>query len=831
MSLRTNMPRKKRDSVVDFLFEREKSKDVLLRRRFVRERIAHRSTLYKKDLVGHYGCVNAIEFSNNGGNLLASGGDDRRILLWNMEKTLSGGDKKAFVAMKGEHHSNIFSVAFDSQNTKIYSGGNDDQVLVHDVQTGDTQDLFLHEDAVYGLAVDPRDNHIYASACADGRVLLWDTRVPSSQEPFVLANYTTAFHAVVYHPMEPRYLATANSKEGVALWDVRAPRSCLMRYGSSHTQQNAMSVRFNQMGTRLVALRRRLPPVVYNIQSSGAAVQFDHSGYYNSCTMKSCCFAGDKDQYVVSGSDDFNLYMWRVPEQGEEKGWVAKAQIVMSGHRSIVNQVRYNPYSSLVASSGVEKVVKIWSPFCAPEMTEEDDHPRKMFSHQQYINLVINTGTGLAHDYTSQSTDEDPRMIAFFDSLVQREVDRSFSDSDDSELSPDALYLNFAAEESESSHESESESSISSFQASLIRMSELARDEDDSGNSDSNVMLLFSGKRKKDEDESGDGSDEESHSKKRKGNRSQDRQGTSSENQSDRHSKSEGSSGAKRKHDAQARHSSSEDSSSSDDDDDDESLDVQESRIKSRIMRRLASKHKRLKRSASNDGEMSSHRFRRMQSQLDHDRMINLRQRWAYCKALKARMARSQEEPRLVVGVPNEDNLDIIAEHLDRSASREQRAAISRLRRRVLQEESVQDSPESHELSQSVKVPSSPDRGGNSSHDQTDNTKAKSSRGESSKVKPEESKSQSSRKGRCSKCNANQCKCNTSTVDKPTTSSNCNNTAAAGGSEVEVNEANTEQCKDFKRLKKRITRAKSKRQYRTNSNAEKSRRDDESDSD
>ena len=77
-----------------------------------------------------------------------------------------------------------------------------------------------------------------------------------------------------------------------------------MKYGSSHTQQNAMSVRFNQMGTRLVALRRRLPPVVYNIQSSAAAVQFDHSGYYNSCTMKSCCFAGDRDQ-VRMGYDPF----------------------------------------------------------------------------------------------------------------------------------------------------------------------------------------------------------------------------------------------------------------------------------------------------------------------------------------------------------------------------------------------------------------------------------------------------------------------------------------------------------------------------------------------
>ena len=57
-----------------------------------------------------------------------------------------------------------------------------------------------------------------------------------------------------------------------------------------------MSVRINKMGTQIIALRRRMPPVLYNIESPAAQFQFDHQGYYNSCTMKSCCFAGDKDQ-------------------------------------------------------------------------------------------------------------------------------------------------------------------------------------------------------------------------------------------------------------------------------------------------------------------------------------------------------------------------------------------------------------------------------------------------------------------------------------------------------------------------------------------------------
>lgn len=74
------------------------------------------------------------------------------------------------------------------------------------------------------------------------------------------------------------------------------PPSSLLRYGGSMSLQSAMSVRFNSTGTQLLALRRRLPPVLYELHSRLPSFQFDNQGYFNSCTMKSCCFAGDKDQ-------------------------------------------------------------------------------------------------------------------------------------------------------------------------------------------------------------------------------------------------------------------------------------------------------------------------------------------------------------------------------------------------------------------------------------------------------------------------------------------------------------------------------------------------------
>ena len=37
--------------------------------------------------------------------------------------------------MKTQHNSNIFCLAWDNENKNIFSGGNDHQVIVHDVET------------------------------------------------------------------------------------------------------------------------------------------------------------------------------------------------------------------------------------------------------------------------------------------------------------------------------------------------------------------------------------------------------------------------------------------------------------------------------------------------------------------------------------------------------------------------------------------------------------------------------------------------------------------------------------------------------------------------
>ena len=48
------------------------------------------------------------------------------------------------------------------------------------LNSGETENVFMHEDAVYSISVHPQNDEVFASACNDGRILIYDKREPAS---------------------------------------------------------------------------------------------------------------------------------------------------------------------------------------------------------------------------------------------------------------------------------------------------------------------------------------------------------------------------------------------------------------------------------------------------------------------------------------------------------------------------------------------------------------------------------------------------------------------------------------------------------------------------
>ncbi|XP_047132399.1 DDB1- and CUL4-associated factor 5 isoform X1 [Hydra vulgaris] len=386
----------------------------------------HCQSLYRKDLLAHFGCVNAINFSRNG-NFLVSGGDDRRVVLWNSNEIVHNITNKPIV-MKSTHQSNIFSTIFDCCTEYIFSSGNDEKVIRHDIESLSENGRFLFDEAIYSIDVSLHDQHFFATAGEDGTVQLCDVR--NNNEYTRLAFSGGAFHSVSFNPVDPRLVATANSVDGISLWDIRIPEKKLFTYGCSSSNKSAMSVCFDYTGSKLLAMLRCDNPMLFDIGKKEPLQEFSSYGFNNKCTMKSACFAGDKDQFIVAGSENFKIYFWERDHYLETQD----AHFMLEGHRSIVNQVRFNRQFSLLASSGVEKSIKVWSPYqfsgCVGDITGEESFiQRKCYSRHERERLYRHQQ--LSHDYSAESLEEDTGMLAFFDALIEKSQENS--DSSDSE--------------------------------------------------------------------------------------------------------------------------------------------------------------------------------------------------------------------------------------------------------------------------------------------------------------------------------------------------------------------------------------------------------------
>ncbi|TFK89831.1 WD40 repeat-like protein [Polyporus arcularius HHB13444] len=81
-------------------------------------------------------------------------------------------------------------------------------------------------------------------------------------------------------------------------------------------------------------------------------------GICNVETVKDVNFLGPRDEFVVSGSDDGNWFMW-------EKD-TGRLHDILEGDGTVVNVIEGHPYLPLVAVSGIDHTVKLFAPTPGP---------------------------------------------------------------------------------------------------------------------------------------------------------------------------------------------------------------------------------------------------------------------------------------------------------------------------------------------------------------------------------------------------------------------------------------------------------------------------------
>jgi WD40 repeat protein len=196
----------------------------------------------------HHGFVYCVQFSPDG-KILASGGADRRIRLWNTDTgkiistfdghqesvmalafmpngkiLISAGadrtlrfwdlDRKQLLKTIETHEQAIQAVAISADGSLIISGSLDRTVQVRQLGTPAHHTLPGHQDGVLAVAISP-DRQTIASGSLDGMVNIWDANTKQ-----LINSFQAHQHAVrsIGFQINSKFLITASADRTIKIW-------------------------------------------------------------------------------------------------------------------------------------------------------------------------------------------------------------------------------------------------------------------------------------------------------------------------------------------------------------------------------------------------------------------------------------------------------------------------------------------------------------------------------------------------------------------------------------------------------------------------------------
>lgn len=355
-------------------------------------------------LTGHRAPINTIQFSPKSGDYLASGSNDKSILLWktfpdcqNIARMTQGSSKKSGVDGNKQPAGAILDLKWSADECRLYSTGSDGIISKWDVSTcRRTMKFDEHTDIVHQIAIARPENAIdavspfisassdtFSSVGDDGCIFMWDSR---SKKP------TLKVHEFGYPVTSIEIDSSANflysgsldnqiyswdlvsmHKASVANTDPTAPTQKFSAHTDTITHITLSGDSKYLLATsmdstlslwdvqRIPASALTLSKPVSEIEPRRRLLGILNGAYHgvDKMLIKSCF--GKSGKYVCSGSGsgDRGVVIWELDKPKMAKGGVGSGmedqsigsvKYKLPGHLGSVNQTHWHPTQNVLAS-------------------------------------------------------------------------------------------------------------------------------------------------------------------------------------------------------------------------------------------------------------------------------------------------------------------------------------------------------------------------------------------------------------------------------------------------------------------------------------------------
>ncbi|KAF8540353.1 WD40-repeat-containing domain protein [Trichophaea hybrida] len=285
-------------------------------------------------LSDHADEVYCVKFSNDG-TKMASASKDKSIIIWDVENF-------ELLFILSEHNKDVTYVDWSPDDTRLVSCSQDKTARLWDITEGKLlKTLTEFSEPVSSVAWAP-DGQSFVTGGLDEFLIQWDVRgemLRKSASPRIYDLKVTA---------DCQKIVAVCTEQQLHVFDFRDWKN-----QRSYNLGCELTGVQTSKDSRYAIVNTAAREVVMLDLETGRAIQ-RYTGQLQGRWVIRGCLGGADENFVLSGSEDSNIYVWH-----KQNGQLVEK---LAGHTGTVNCVTWNPSNAhMFASAGDDRTIRIWS--------------------------------------------------------------------------------------------------------------------------------------------------------------------------------------------------------------------------------------------------------------------------------------------------------------------------------------------------------------------------------------------------------------------------------------------------------------------------------------
>ena len=295
-----------------------------------------------------------VEISRNK-NYICAGFSNANLSIFNIKKDknkeININLNLTFSANEQNKKDEITAMCFSNDEKYILACLSCLKIIVFDVQNGQKVKEFtnMHTSQITSIIAMPNSNNKFLTSGIDKKILMID--ISNNDNSFVEVGRFCRARQILFSECNNFIIIISGSKNEIICYNLSSNKieykinteTEPIVYGNLSKTDKGKYLIYN--------ISKENPKIgLYNLAQKRVDEKF--IGHTQKLMIIKCSFGGDKDQFILSGSEDYTVYVW-------ERGYSSLPKYRFNGHLGIVNGVEmWNNEFFLSVSD--DKTIKIW---------------------------------------------------------------------------------------------------------------------------------------------------------------------------------------------------------------------------------------------------------------------------------------------------------------------------------------------------------------------------------------------------------------------------------------------------------------------------------------